>query len=76
MTPEATTPPCGAVAPASIYGPDIVSEFRRTAQRHGERPFLTDSQSSVTYAEAERLSDAAAAEFAGWGVAPGDTEGF
>ena len=59
-----------------MYRPDIVSVFRRTVQRHGERLFLIDSQSSVTYAEAERLSDAAAAELAARGVAPGDTVGF
>lgn len=59
-----------------MYRPDIVSVFRRTVQRHGERPFLIDSQSSVTYAEADRLSDATAAELADRGVAPGDTVGF
>ena len=59
-----------------MYRPDIVSVFRRTVQRHGGRPFLIDSQSSVTYAEADRLSDAAAAELVDGGVAPGDTVGF
>ena len=59
-----------------MYRPDIVSVFRRTAQRHGERPFLIDSQSSVTYSEADRLSDTAAAELASRGVAAGDTVGF
>ena len=59
-----------------MYRPDIVSVFRRTVRRHGGRPFLIDSQSSVTYAEADRLSDAAAAELVDRGVAPGDTVGF
>ena len=59
-----------------MYRPDIVSVFRRTVQRHGGRPFLIDSQSAVTYAEADRLSDAAAAELVDRGVAPGDTVGF
>ena len=59
-----------------MYRPDIVSVFRRTVQRHGDRPFLIDSESSVTYAEADRLSDAAAAELVDRGVAPGDTVGF
>ena len=59
-----------------MYRPDIVSVFRRTVRRHGGRPFLIDSQSSVTYAEADRLSDAAAAELVERGVAPGDTVGF
>ncbi|MCY4666287.1 MAG: class I adenylate-forming enzyme family protein [Acidimicrobiaceae bacterium] len=59
-----------------MYRPDIVSVFRRTARRHGERPFLIDSLSSVTYAEAERITDAAAAELVARGVSPGDTVGF
>ena len=59
-----------------MYRPDIVSVFRRTARRHGERPFLIDSQSSVTYAEAERITDATAAELVARGVSPGDTVGF
>ena len=59
-----------------MYRPDIVSVFRRTVRRHGGCPFLIDSQSSVTYAEADRLSDAAAAELVDRGVAPGDTVGF
>ncbi len=59
-----------------MYRPDIVSVFRRTVQRHGERPFLIDSRSSVTYGEADRLSDAAAAELVDRGVAPGGTVGF
>ena len=59
-----------------MYRPDIVSVFRRTVRRHGGRPFLIDSQLSVTYAEADRLSDAAAAELVDRGVAPGDTVGF
>ena len=59
-----------------MYSPDIVSVFRRTARRHGERPFLIDSQSSVTYAQAERITDATAAELVARGVSPGDTVGF
>lgn len=59
-----------------MYRPDIVSVFRRSAQRHAGRPFLIDSQSSVTYAEAERLTDAAAARLVAQGVAPGDTVGL
>ena len=59
-----------------MYRPDIVSVFRRTARRHGDRPFLIDSQSSVTYAQAEQLTDTAAAELVDRGVSPGDTVGF
>ena len=59
-----------------MYRPDIVSVFRRTARRHGGRPFLIDDHSSVTYAAADRLSDAAAVDLAERGVAPGDTVGF
>ena len=59
-----------------MYRPDIVSVFCRTARRHGERPFLIDSQSSVTYAEAERITDATASELVARGVSPGDTVGF
>ena len=59
-----------------MYRPDIVSVFRRTARRHGGRPFLIDSQASVTYAQAEQLTDVAAAELVDRGVSPGDTVGF
>ena len=59
-----------------MYRPDIISVFRRTARRHGDRPFLIDSQSSVTYAQAEQLTDTAAAELIDRGVSPGDTVGF
>jgi acyl-coenzyme A synthetase/AMP-(fatty) acid ligase len=59
-----------------MYQPDIVSVFRRTVRRHGDRPFLIDSQSSVTYAQAEQLTDTAAAELVDRGVSPGDTVGF
>lgn len=59
-----------------MYRPDIVSVFRRTARRHGDRPFLIDSRSSVTYAQAEQLTDAAAVELIDRGVSPGATVGF
>lgn len=59
-----------------MYRPDIVSVFRRTVRRHGDRPFLIDSQSSVTYAQAEQITDTAAAELVDRGVSPGDTVGF
>ena len=59
-----------------MYRPDIISVFRRTVRRHGDRPFLIDSQSSVTYAQAEQLTDTAAAELVDRGVSPGDTVGF
>ena len=59
-----------------MYAPDIVSVFRRTVLRHGGRPFLIDSQCSVTYAQAERITDAAAADLVDRGVSPGDTVGF
>ena len=55
---------------------DIVTTFLRAVDRHGECPFLIDSNSSITYAEANRRADAIAAEFMERGVAPGETVGF
>lgn len=55
---------------------DAITVFRRTSQRFGERPFVFDLHSQVTWAEADRRTDAIAAEFAERGLEPGETVGL
>ncbi|MGQ0847547.1 MAG: class I adenylate-forming enzyme family protein [Actinomycetota bacterium] len=55
---------------------DIVSAFRRTANRHPHRPFLFDRVSSVTYAEADTQSESIANELVHRGVTQGSTLGL
>lgn len=55
---------------------DIVSSFRRTARRHGKRVFLFDSETSVTYAEADARSEAIADELVRRGISDGVTVGL
>jgi long-chain acyl-CoA synthetase len=50
---------------------DIISSFRRTARRHASRVFLLDSETSVTYAEAEARTEAIANELVSRGVSDG-----
>lgn len=51
---------------------NIVWTFRRTARRHGERTFLIDSETSLTYAHADRMTDAIAADLQARGIERGD----
>jgi long-chain acyl-CoA synthetase len=46
--------------------------FRATARAHGARPFIHYFASTITFAEADRLSDALAAGLRGLGVGRGD----
>ena len=55
---------------------DAVQVFRRAATRHPDRVVLFDRTDSVTYAEADRHSDAIAADLAARGIEPGATVGF
>ena len=50
---------------------DIISSFRRTARRHASRVFLFDSETSVTYAEADQRTEAIASELMSRGVSDG-----
>ena len=52
---------------------DIVSVFARAVERHGDRVFVADTESRVTYREADVRTDAVAAELEAHGVAVGDT---
>ena len=52
---------------------DIVTVFRRAVARHGDRQFLFDPHRSVSFAEADAASNAAAHDLIGRGVAEGDT---
>ena len=52
---------------------DIVSVFARAVERHGDRVFVADTESTVTYREADVRTDAVAAELEAHGVALGDT---
>ena len=52
---------------------DIVTVLSRAVDRHGDRPFLFDPHRSVTFAEADRASNAAAHDLIGRGIAKGDT---
>jgi acyl-CoA synthetase (AMP-forming)/AMP-acid ligase II len=56
--------------------PDIVSVFRRTAARNANRPFASDSKSTVTYGEAEERTDAVAAALIKAGVTDGEALGL
>ncbi len=55
---------------------DIISTFRRAAARHGDRTFLLDSTSQISYGEADRRTDAIAADLVDRGVNPEDTVGL
>ena len=55
---------------------DIVTTFLRAVERHGERPFLIDENSSINYVDADRRTDAIAKEFMERGISPGDIVGF
>ncbi|MGH8928687.1 MAG: class I adenylate-forming enzyme family protein [Acidimicrobiia bacterium] len=50
---------------------DIISSFRRTARRHGSRVFLFDSETSITYAEADVRTEAIAHELMSRGISDG-----
>jgi len=55
---------------------DIVSVFRRTAERHAARPFVSDSATTVTYGEADARSDAIGAALCARGVTDGEPLGL
>ncbi len=55
---------------------DIVTVFRRAARRHGDRIFAFDVANEVTYSDAERRTDAIAAELVARGVGRGDPLGL
>ena len=55
---------------------DAVEVFRRSASRHPDRVVIFDRTDSVTYAEADRHSDAIAADLLARGIEPGATVGF
>ncbi len=51
---------------------DIVTVLNRAVDRHGDRQFLFDPNRSVTFAEADAASNAAAHDLIGRGVVQGD----
>lgn len=55
---------------------DIVSTFQRAARRHGDRTFLIDRDASITYAAADRRTDAIAQEYIDRGIVRGDRVGL
>ncbi len=55
---------------------DIVSRFRRAARCHADRLFLCDSESRVTYAEANEVSGSVAADLQARGCSNGQTVAF
>jgi len=55
---------------------DIVSVFRRTAERHPDQSFAFDSRRSVTYGEADTRTDAIGASLCAQGVADGEPLGL
>lgn len=52
---------------------DIVKVFSRAVARHGDRQFLFDPYRSVSFAEADVASNAAAHDLIGRGISEGDT---
>ena len=55
---------------------NIVTVFRRAADRYRDRIFAFDPGTEITYAEADERSDAVAAELQARGVADGDCVGL
>lgn len=55
---------------------DVISTLRRTVDRFGDRPFVFDFTSELTWAQADGRTDAIAAEFVERGLQPGETIGL
>jgi long-chain acyl-CoA synthetase len=55
---------------------DAIRVFGRSVHRNANRTFAFDSESSITYADADRRSDEIAAGLADAGLMPGDTVGL
>ena len=55
---------------------DIIQVFQRAVSRHGDRVFLFDRQTTITYAQAEARTNAIAAELLERGLGDGDTLGL
>ncbi len=55
---------------------DIIQVFQRAVMRHGERPFLFDPQTMITYEEADKRTNAIASDLIERGICDGQTLGL